>query len=158
MWSVLCNVFHFISAFLSHFLIITIPHFIRQKRWIPDKKYFVHPWGHEPHAVTKRGGEPARWPGDFPVGSRNKKNLLVIRRYAYVVISLPPIDFYGGIRRINWRLEDLHLLVGARQTTVVTPLVTLMVTFVGTPIVAPLWLPWLNFFGGSPHFGQSKKF
>ena len=34
--------------FLLHFLIITIPHFIRQilreKRWIPDKKYFVDPW------------------------------------------------------------------------------------------------------------------
>ena len=33
--------------FLSRFLIITIPHFIRQilreKRWIPDKKYFVDP-------------------------------------------------------------------------------------------------------------------
>ena len=44
---VLCNVFYFIAAFLSHFLIITIPHFIRQilweNRWIPDKKYFVHP-------------------------------------------------------------------------------------------------------------------
>ena len=44
---VLCNVIHFISAFLSHFLIITIPDFLRQilheKRWIPDKKYFVHP-------------------------------------------------------------------------------------------------------------------
>ena len=48
---VLCNVFHFISAFLSHFLIITIPHFIRQilqeKRWIPDKKYFVDPCFHQ---------------------------------------------------------------------------------------------------------------
>ena len=44
---VLCNVFYFIAAFLSHFLIITIPHFIRQilweNCWIPDKKYFVHP-------------------------------------------------------------------------------------------------------------------
>ena len=39
---------HFISAFLSRFLIITIPRFIRQilreKLWIPDKKYFVDPW------------------------------------------------------------------------------------------------------------------
>ena len=36
-----------LSAFLSHFFIITIPHFIRQilrkKHWIPDKKYFVDP-------------------------------------------------------------------------------------------------------------------
>ena len=41
---------HFISAFLSHFLIIIIPRFIRQilreKLWIPDKKYYVHPWTH----------------------------------------------------------------------------------------------------------------
>ena len=38
-----------LSAFLSHFWIQTIPHFVRQilleKLWIPDKKYFVQPWG-----------------------------------------------------------------------------------------------------------------
>ena len=41
---------NFISAFLSHFFIQTIKCFARQilqeKLWIPDKKYYVHPWTH----------------------------------------------------------------------------------------------------------------